>query len=123
MLNGMIEIVTGRERRRRWSVSDKLRIVAESQEPGVPVSEVAVRHDIAASLLHGWRHQARHGRLSAEGTAGFVPVRMLESQHAPPSRPALPAPIEVALPDGSRIHIRDGASAATLRSVLAALRG
>jgi transposase len=79
MLDGGMEIVTGRERRRRWTVSDKLRIVAESQESGVHVDEVAVRHDIAASLLHGWRHQTRHGRLSAEGTAGFVPVRMLES--------------------------------------------
>ena len=78
--------------------------VAESQEPGVHVAEVAVRHDIAASLLHGWRHQARHGRLSAEGTAGFVPVRMLESQRAACSHSATAAPIEVALPDGSRLN-------------------
>ena len=28
----MIEIITGRERRRRWGVSAKLRIVAESEE-------------------------------------------------------------------------------------------
>ena len=123
MLDGMIEIITGRERRRRWSVSDKLRIVAESQEPGVHVNEVAVRHDIAASLLHGWRHQARHGRLSAEGAAGFVPVRILQSQRAASSHPATAAPIEVALPDGSRLYVRDGASASTLRAVIAALHG
>ena len=123
MLDGTIEIITGRERRRRWSVSDKLRIVAESQEPGVHVNEVAVRHDIAASLLHGWRHQARHGRLSAAGVAGFVPVRLLPSQPAACCDPATGAPIEVALPDGSRLYIRDGASAATLCHVLAALRG
>jgi transposase len=42
----MIEIITGRERRRRWSVADKLRIVAESQEPGVRVCDVAARHDV-----------------------------------------------------------------------------
>jgi hypothetical protein len=34
MLDGTIEIVTGRERRRRWSIANKLRIVAETQEPG-----------------------------------------------------------------------------------------
>ena len=27
----MIEIITGRERRRRWSVAEKLRIVAEAR--------------------------------------------------------------------------------------------
>jgi hypothetical protein len=31
-VDGMIEIITGRERRRRWGVSAKLRIVAESEE-------------------------------------------------------------------------------------------
>ena len=84
---------------------------------------MAVRHDISASLLHSWRYQVRHGLLCAEGAAGFVPVRMLESQRAASSHPALAAPIEVALPNGNRLYIRDGASAATLRDVLAALRG
>jgi transposase len=108
MLDSTIEIVTGRERRRRWSIADKLRIVAETQEPGSRIGEVAVRHDIAASLLHGWRHQARHGRLSADGAAC--------------SHPATAAPIEIALPDGSRLYIRNGARAATLRDVIVALR-
>jgi transposase len=122
MLDSTIEIVTGRERRRRWSIADKLRIVAETQEPGSRIGEVAVRHDIAASLLHGWRHQARHGRLSADGMAGFVPVRLLQSQRAACSHPATAAPIEIALPDGSRLYIRNGARAATLRDVIVALR-
>ena len=34
MADGRIEIITGRERRRRWSVAEKLRIVAESEAPG-----------------------------------------------------------------------------------------
>jgi transposase-like protein len=28
LMDGVVEIITGRERRRRWSVEDKLRIVA-----------------------------------------------------------------------------------------------
>jgi hypothetical protein len=36
-----VEIITGRERRRRWSVADKLRILAECDAPGVQVAEVA----------------------------------------------------------------------------------
>jgi transposase len=38
-----IEIITGRERRRRWSIEQKLRIVAETSEPGARVTEVAAR--------------------------------------------------------------------------------
>jgi len=75
----MIEIITGRERRRRWSVVEKLRIVAESQEPGVRVCDVAARHDVSPSLLHGWRHLARRGGLRSVDAIDFVPVRLASS--------------------------------------------
>ena len=39
-----IEVITGVERRRRWSEQDKARIVAESLKPGVIVAEVARRY-------------------------------------------------------------------------------
>ena len=29
-MDGVVEIITGRERRRRWSVQDEVRIVAET---------------------------------------------------------------------------------------------
>lgn len=44
-----VEITTGRERRRRWSVSEKPRIVAESEARGVRVADVAARHGGSAS--------------------------------------------------------------------------
>ena len=122
MLDGTIEIITGRERRRRWNVEDKLRIVGETHEPGVRIGAVAVRHDISASLLHSWRYQVRHGLLCSESAARFVPVRIGESRRDSAVPPAPPAAIEVALADGSRLYVRDGASAATLRAVIAALR-
>jgi transposase-like protein len=31
-MDGVVEIITGRERRRRWSTTDKLRLVAETEE-------------------------------------------------------------------------------------------
>jgi transposase len=40
-MDGVVEIITGREDRRRWSVSDKLRIVAQTQEPGVAIRAVS----------------------------------------------------------------------------------
>jgi transposase len=46
MPDGTVEIITGKERRRRWSVEEKLRIVAEAEEPGARITEVAARHEV-----------------------------------------------------------------------------
>ena len=80
MLNGTVEIIGGRERRRRWGLEEKLRIVAETQEAGACVREVAARNDVYPSLLHNWRRQVREGRLVAGPSVGFVPIRMAGAQ-------------------------------------------
>jgi transposase-like protein len=41
MPHGPIEILAARERRLRWSVEQKLRIVAETEEPGPGASSTA----------------------------------------------------------------------------------
>lgn len=41
------EILVGPERRRRWSVAEKLRIVREAFAPGAHVSDVALRRDVS----------------------------------------------------------------------------
>lgn len=132
MGSGTVEIITGRERRRRWSVADKLRILAECDAPGVQVAEVAARHGVYRSLVFQWRRQARNGLLVAEPTPEFVPVRVavVDRRDAalpepestpPPSRK--PAAIEIELPDGIRVRIGEEVSLVALRRVLAALRG
>jgi transposase len=45
--------------RRRWTAEEKLRIVAESEEPGSSVSMVARRHDLNANMLFTWRREFR----------------------------------------------------------------
>jgi transposase len=127
----MIEIITGRERRRRWSVVEKLRIVAESQEPGVRVCDVAARHDVSPSLLHGWRHLARQGRLRSCDAIDFVPVRLASSMSVVPAPEPTPpasvdhgaAAIEVVLPSGGKVLIRRDTPVAMLGAVIAGLRG
>ena len=131
MPDGSIEIISGNERRRRWSTEEKLRIVAESHEPGACVKAVAVRHDVCPSLVFNWRRQVREGRLGPGRGTAFMPVRLLQSaQQAKPPEPDHAAHdaghstgIEITLPDGSRIHISDAMQLPLLRPVIAALRG
>jgi transposase len=56
-MNGRIEVITGRERRRRWSDEEKLRLVAEACRPGSSVSQIARERGVSASQLFGWRRQ------------------------------------------------------------------
>lgn len=56
-----IEIITDGGRRRRWSASEKLRIVEETLDERSSISVVARRHGVAPNLLYRWR------RLMLEG--------------------------------------------------------
>lgn len=56
------EILVGPERRRRWSVAEKLRIVGEAFAPGAHVSDVALRRDVSRGQIYQWR-AAPTGRL------------------------------------------------------------
>jgi transposase-like protein len=69
-----IELITGETQRRRRTVAEKARILADSFHPGAKVSEVALRHGVNRGLLWTWRRQAR--KHVADGQSAFVPVRM-----------------------------------------------
>jgi transposase len=58
-----IKILTGPTRRRRWSVAEKGRIVAETMAPGAAVTEVARRWQVCPQQVWGWRREARTGDL------------------------------------------------------------
>lgn len=69
---GRMTLITGAERRRRWSDEDRARILAEIEEPGAVVAEVARRADICTSLVYKWRREAL--KAAGAGIAGFAPV-------------------------------------------------
>jgi|SRR5580692_6402519 transposase len=126
MPNPTIEIIDGKERRRRWGLTEKLRIVAESHEPGATVRAVAARHDVYPSLLRTWRRQVREGRLAASPPARFVPVRMADPASVPApvvSEQAAAEAIEIVLPDGLRLRVGNDVGLAALRRVMTVLRG
>jgi transposase len=131
MPDGTVEIITGKERRRWWSVEEKLRIVAEAEEPGARITEVAARNEVYPSLLFNWRRQVREGRLVPDRPPRFVPVRLISTapeNTALPTRPAAldrghAGGIEISLPDGTRLYIKREAQLPLLRPLIAALRG
>jgi transposase len=128
-----MEIITGVERRRRWRAEEKLRIVAETEEPGACFAAVAKRHDVSRGLLWNWRSQVRRGALGPYPPPAFLPVRVMgEPMLAPPAvgDPARAAKrhdpdcrIEVTLTNGATVRIGQDVSLAMLRRVLTALRG
>jgi transposase len=127
-----MEIITGVERRRRWRPEEKLRILAELDEPGGRFNDVARRHDVSRGLLWQWRDALRRGRLSAD-IAAFVPLRIVPELAAPVT-PASSAActdaggepdgrIEIVLADGTAVRVGERISTTALRRILAALRG
>ncbi len=90
--------------------------MAETQEAGACVREVAARHDVYPSLLHNWRRRVRVGRLVAAPSARFEPERSVNARAAAET-------IEIVLPDGSRLRVGNEVGLTVLRRVLAALRG
>lgn len=67
-----IEVITSVQRRRRWTANEKARVVNETYQPGISVSEVARRHGISPSQLFQWRRLAAQGALSAVGAGEEV---------------------------------------------------
>jgi transposase len=114
-------LITGSERRRRWSAEDKARILAEIEEAGTVVAEVARRADVCTSLVYKWRRGAR----KATGACGFAPVVV---ETPPPVSPALPpaggsdsSVIVVEVKD-ARVRIGADAPSAVIAATLKALR-
>lgn len=123
-----VEVITGRQRRRRWAAEEKARIVAESLEADANISEVARRHGVARGLLTVWRRQLSSNGKDQRPEQSFAVVKVASEPHGPDAVTAtLPAvrgrgriEIEVA---GARVRVESGVDQATLAMVLAVVRG
>jgi len=120
---GRMTLITGDERRRRWSEEDRVRILAAIAEPGAVVAEVARREDICTSLVYKWRREAR--RTASADASGFSPVIIEAPPRPSPTLPLAsgsdPGVIEVEL-KGVRVRIGADAPSAVIAATLKALR-
>ena len=111
-----ITLLTGPERRRRWSDDERRRILVAAFTPGAVVATVSRQFEVATSLIYKWRQQA----LAVEPAAAFAPAVML-------AEPATAMPpdttvIIVELANGARLRIGTHASTALVTASLRALR-
>ena len=107
-----VTVLSGPERRRRWTTAEKLRFVAESSASGLSVVDFARRHDVHPNLVHAWRRQVKTGELSvvADGRACFTPVAVATEESV-----ALPtgndddacSAVEVVLRNGRLLRLSD----------------
>lgn len=131
-----VHILTGPERRRRFSLERKQAIVAAAFAPGAVVSEVARREDVCASLIYRWRRELVRSR---GGFAEVVVAPTLDDRGdggSPGRLPALPfveaarsdaaavttAAIEIDFSGSSRVRIPASVPPELAAAVIAALR-
>ena len=112
-------MITGHERRRRWTDEDRNRILAAIEEPGAVVAEVARHEDICTSLVYKWRREARQ---AAANTPGFA--KLMVEDATPVAALTLEAEHAAIFVDmgSTRIRIGANASAVLIAATLKALR-
>lgn len=126
------EVINGAGGRRRWTIDDKARIVAETLEPGAVVSEVARRHGLRPQQVFTWRREARkRARPMEDAAPSFVPAVIDPPASAATEAAPKPqakrrsaraaAPIELEI-DGVMVRIDRGADTETVAAVIRALK-
>ena len=127
-----MEIVTGRERRRRWSEGDKLEILQEAATSGLSVAEVARRHDVVPQQISIWRRQLL-AKVKAESrhsaSPRFLPVAVVSETEEPetpqgertaekPRGTVRQARIEIRCKGGRVLKVEAGIDPAVLQALI-----
>jgi transposase len=141
MSHPKVEVLGRVERRRRFTVEQKLAVLAEATVPGANISEVARRHGLVPAQVFKWRRLAELGVIGVPGASELPSFVAVEITRDIPPLPA-PAPdakaaagpaaprrrrrkraglIEIELEGGPRVRVDCDVDAAALERVLAVL--
>jgi transposase len=112
-----IEVISGVERRRRWSQEAKLRILAEADQPGIRIGDVARRHDIYPAQIRLWRQTFSH----FSAPTMFLPVEIAEevSLGQASMTPPVSIVIEIVLRNGRGLKVPADLERRKLASLIA----
>ena len=108
------ELISGPERRRRWSEDQKRALVAAAFAPGAVVAEVARRADVYPGQLYRWRQELR------EAVAGFAEV-VLTTTPRQSIAPCAGLAIEIEFSGVASLRIPPATPPALAAAVVAAL--
>jgi transposase len=109
-----VEVITGPERRRRWSAEQKRAIVAESLAPGAVVTEIARRAEIGSVQIYRWRREI--GVANSFAQVVIAPIGVGARCPAPPA-------IEIEFAGKARVRIPALTPAELAAAVVKALSG
>lgn len=112
-----ITVMSGLERRRRWTDEERRRILAEAAVPGACVADVARRHDISTARIYTWRNKLRPQIAGPQFVEAVVDTGEVERPASEPS----PA-IVVEVGNKVRMTIFPSAPSALVTATLKALR-
>src|ERR1051325_10060933 len=138
MSYGSTEGIGRIERRRRFSVEQKLAVLSEATAPGASMSAVGRRHGLLPAQVYKWRRLAELGVIGVPGASelpSFVAVEIAQdvpslpvsAVEAKPRIAAAGAPrrqrrknglIEIELAGGRRVRIDRDVDAAALERVV-----
>ena len=107
-----VQVISGVERRRRWSEDQKRRIVEAAFAPGSTVSEVARQADLCNGVIYKWRREQQRA------ADGFTKVVVKADEAVVCGRQDV---IEVALSNGTQLRIPSTAPAELAAFVIKAL--
>jgi transposase len=115
-----VEVITGPERRRRWSADQKRAIIAASLVPGAVVNEVARRVDVCPGQIYRWRKELR---AAADGFAEVLiaPAASMASDAGAGSVCCAEPVIEIEFAGQARARIPGSIPAALAAAVVTAL--
>jgi len=141
-----VEIITGVERRRRYSDEERAAVLAMCDEPKATIVGVAKRLGMSPGLIHGWRRMRReaeklsseplqfiaYGSVAESTGQALAPTQVAPApattQHATveeltrPHPGTRPGAIDVDLPSGIRLSVDSYVNEKALARVLRALR-
>jgi transposase len=120
-----IEVITGVERRRRWSWDQKRAIVEESLSPRASAAAIARKHGIGTGQLYTWRRQLLKRQLVetprfARVEVAVEPPRLTGPIASPVTGAA--GTIEITFSDGTSVRVSADVDEPALRRVLGVLR-
>jgi len=73
-----LEIVKSVRRRRSWTLDQKRAFVAETEQPGMSISAVAMKYNINYNQLYSWRKKIEKAAALSEVSALHARIQELE---------------------------------------------